>query len=657
MRVDSSAVSSSADSPAALAAALARHRLPRRRGAGHGGLPGPGDAPAAVPRGRGRASARPRSPRRWPRSPAGRADPAAVLRGPRGQPGALRLGLPAASCCTCAPPRRRACRRDSRRRWRRRSTTGGSCSPGRCCRRWRTRPACCWSTRSTAPTTSSRRSCSRCWPTSRSPSRAGHDRAPTTPPLVVLTSNRTREVHDALKRRCLYHWLEHPDFEREVAILRAPAARGHRAAGRARSPRDGARLRDAGPAQAAGRRRVDGLGAGAARARRPATSTPTAPRRTLGAVLKYREDTDRVQRPAGRAAGADAPREPDVADTGGSASPARCATPALPASPDRVDAFLTRGGRPRGSSATQVYWAGRLTLCARPRRPRPLRRARSPPGSRQARFRRARSARGRPAAQSTLLAAGAGGTAEAGDGGPQVARRPAARGRGAAPPRPGRADASPSASTCAGCSRCCDRPPPTRRPGAAARAPRRRRSRAGRVRAALRDGGELCGCCPARRAPGPRRRGAAGRRVRLDGALRRRPAALRPRRRAPRARVDRGVHARHPADPGHPRAAPARPRRALRGRRRGHPRLVAAAPGSARCCRRSSTAGASAARPAAPSSWCSPTAGSAATPPCSASSSARLRRLAHRVVWVNPHMGKAGYAPVQGGMRRRAAVR
>jgi MoxR-like ATPase len=44
------------------------------------------------------------------------------------------------------------------------------------------------------------------------------------PPLVVLTSNRTRDVHDALKRRCLYHWVEHPDFEREVAIveLRVP---------------------------------------------------------------------------------------------------------------------------------------------------------------------------------------------------------------------------------------------------------------------------------------------------------------------------------------------------------------------------------------------------------------------------------------------------
>jgi MoxR-like ATPase len=42
----------------------------------------------------------------------------------------------------------------------------------------------------------------------------------TTPPLVVLTSNRTRDVHDALKRRCLYHWVEHPDFEREVRIVR-----------------------------------------------------------------------------------------------------------------------------------------------------------------------------------------------------------------------------------------------------------------------------------------------------------------------------------------------------------------------------------------------------------------------------------------------------
>jgi MoxR-like ATPase len=43
------------------------------------------------------------------------------------------------------------------------------------------------------------------------------------PPVVVVTSNRTRDVHDALKRRCLYHWVDHPDFEREVAIVRLRA--------------------------------------------------------------------------------------------------------------------------------------------------------------------------------------------------------------------------------------------------------------------------------------------------------------------------------------------------------------------------------------------------------------------------------------------------
>ena len=46
------------------------------------------------------------------------------------------------------------------------------------------------------------------------------------PPIVILTSNRTREVHDALKRRCLYHWVDYPDLEREMDILtaRAPEA-------------------------------------------------------------------------------------------------------------------------------------------------------------------------------------------------------------------------------------------------------------------------------------------------------------------------------------------------------------------------------------------------------------------------------------------------
>jgi len=46
------------------------------------------------------------------------------------------------------------------------------------------------------------------------------------PPIVILTSNRTREVHDALKRRCLYHWVDYPDFAREMEILssRVPEA-------------------------------------------------------------------------------------------------------------------------------------------------------------------------------------------------------------------------------------------------------------------------------------------------------------------------------------------------------------------------------------------------------------------------------------------------
>jgi len=48
------------------------------------------------------------------------------------------------------------------------------------------------------------------------------------PPIVILTANRTREVHDAVKRRCLYHWVDYPGFDREIEILqaRAPEAAG-----------------------------------------------------------------------------------------------------------------------------------------------------------------------------------------------------------------------------------------------------------------------------------------------------------------------------------------------------------------------------------------------------------------------------------------------
>ncbi|SHE67506.1 MoxR-like ATPase [Litoreibacter ascidiaceicola] len=52
------------------------------------------------------------------------------------------------------------------------------------------------------------------------------------PPIVILTSNRTREVHDALKRRCLYHWVDYPDFDREIAILHARAPEAQEALSR-----------------------------------------------------------------------------------------------------------------------------------------------------------------------------------------------------------------------------------------------------------------------------------------------------------------------------------------------------------------------------------------------------------------------------------------
>ena len=115
------------------------------------------------------------------------------------------------------------------------------------------------------------------------------------PPVVVLTSNRTRELHDALKRRCLYHWIDHPGLAREVEIVRS------------RLPEVSARLAEQ-VARAVQRMRASGdllkppgvsetldwaralhqLG-------RDDLDLETASA-TLGAVLKYREDSDRVRK-------------------------------------------------------------------------------------------------------------------------------------------------------------------------------------------------------------------------------------------------------------------------------------------------------------------------------------------------------------------------
>ncbi len=115
-----------------------------------------------------------------------------------------------------------------------------------------------------------------------------------TPPVVVLTSNRTREVHDALKRRCLYHWIEHPTFEREVEIvrLRVPEASERLAAQVTATVQ---RLRTADllkpPGVAETLDWTEALVALGATALDPEVATAT-----LGAVLKYREDQDRARR-------------------------------------------------------------------------------------------------------------------------------------------------------------------------------------------------------------------------------------------------------------------------------------------------------------------------------------------------------------------------
>ena len=112
-------------------------------------------------------------------------------------------------------------------------------------------------------------------------------------PFVVITSNRTREVHDALKRRCLYHWIDYPDLEKEVEIVRARApeaadglarevaalVQGLRGMDLYKVPGVAETLDWARSLAALGATRID---AGLVSA-------------TMGAALKYQEDLDRVR--------------------------------------------------------------------------------------------------------------------------------------------------------------------------------------------------------------------------------------------------------------------------------------------------------------------------------------------------------------------------
>jgi MoxR-like ATPase len=116
---------------------------------------------------------------------------------------------------------------------------------------------------------------------------------PSHPPVVILTSNRTRDLHDALKRRCLYHWIDYPDAEREVEIVRrrVPDAEQQLAvevAAAVRSLRASDVQKPPGIAEA-----IDWVAA--LRLLRVQRLDVRAVDRTLGAVLKYREDQELVR--------------------------------------------------------------------------------------------------------------------------------------------------------------------------------------------------------------------------------------------------------------------------------------------------------------------------------------------------------------------------
>ena len=114
-----------------------------------------------------------------------------------------------------------------------------------------------------------------------------------TPPVVVITSNRTREIHDALKRRCLYHWIDYPSFEKEYQILRAKAPDAserlsRQIVGFVQELRRGELYKFPGVAET-----LDWMNALTALDQEELTENVVD--ETLGVLLKYRDDIEKVQ--------------------------------------------------------------------------------------------------------------------------------------------------------------------------------------------------------------------------------------------------------------------------------------------------------------------------------------------------------------------------
>jgi len=113
------------------------------------------------------------------------------------------------------------------------------------------------------------------------------------PPVVIVTSNRTRDVHDALKRRCLYHWVEHPEFEREVQIIQAKAPDATATLAR-QVAATVAELRELGLYKPPGVAESIDWAQALSRLGRE-TIDETTVQASLGTVLKYREDQQRAR--------------------------------------------------------------------------------------------------------------------------------------------------------------------------------------------------------------------------------------------------------------------------------------------------------------------------------------------------------------------------
>jgi len=114
----------------------------------------------------------------------------------------------------------------------------------------------------------------------------------TEPPIVIITSNRTREVHDAIKRRCLYHWVDYPDMERELGIVRAkvpgmPEQLSREVVRFAQSLRTAGLFKPPGIAET-----LDW--ANALIALDAVALSPEMTRSTLGVLLKYQDDIGRM---------------------------------------------------------------------------------------------------------------------------------------------------------------------------------------------------------------------------------------------------------------------------------------------------------------------------------------------------------------------------